>query len=430
MSLQENPMGDSFESMSKEQLLAVLKTLLKRGTQDASIGQVVGLYLSFMDGRVERKEITPDYLKNVKRDLERFARVNGSKLVRECAQHMLTNFIRNNPEWKSGHKQYSVSGHICTCLAWAKEEGLIGENPFRRVKVRVHKRSRRPCTAQEYVALMKFANRALRRILLFLRRTGARTSEARALRWQDVRLDDENPHVVLATHKSYFKTGKPRFFGLDAGTAGFLAALKRQAPPGIENVFFNTNGAPWTRLSLALAFRRTRAYAGLPDDIEHRFSAYSLRHLYCVSAIKAGMSTRMIADQLGHSSTAMVDGVYGSSTRSDLPHLGKVANEAINARLRERPRPIVPEKPLDLPPASQETGRLSAVFFGDKLRGLRLNAGLSQSQLGEKIGLAVGKIKEFESGRVRPTLETVALIAHVLGVNSNFFADERKDGAS
>jgi integrase len=265
---------DAFDGMTREQLLAVVKALGKQASADITIRQVIDLYLTLMRERVERNDLDADYVRNIKRDLERFATAHGPRIVAESQQHHVTMFLRSNPAWASAHAQRAVSGHICTCFRWAKEQGLIPDNPFRRIRTRVAQRSRKPVSPSEYVALMRHGHRALRRILYFLRKTGCRTSEARTLKWADVHLDEEVPHVRLVIHKTAKATGKPRLFALDVGTVRFLAALKRQAPGHVDNVFFNSNGRAWDRRALALAFRRTRAIAGLSGDIEARISAY------------------------------------------------------------------------------------------------------------------------------------------------------------
>jgi DNA-binding XRE family transcriptional regulator len=142
-----------------------------------------------------------------------------------------------------------------------------------------------------------------------------------------------------------------------------------------------------------------------------------------VQCILAGMSTRRIADQIGHQTTAMIDKIYGATTRENLANLGKIANEAVRSRLRERPKPLVDPGEDDGLPTSTGPERLKAVFFGDKLRALRLNAGMSQPQLAERVGLVTQKIKDLERGVLRPTVEMVVKFAEVFGTDKKYFED-------
>jgi integrase len=225
-------------------------------------------------------------------------------------------------------------------MALAKEQGLIENVTYRRVKNLGPKKARRPCTAEEYCALMRNGHRAIRRLLYFLRRTGCRTCEARLETWNDVHLDDENPYVILERHKTSKKTGKARMFGLDRGTARFLKNLRRQAPRLMAHIFLNGEGRPWTRRAISLHIRRLALRIGIDEGVAHRVSAYCIRHFYVARAIESGMTTRQIADQIGHETTNVIDKIFGVSTRSNAAHLGRIANEATRARLRERPRPV------------------------------------------------------------------------------------------
>jgi integrase len=336
---------DAFAGMNEAQLRAVLRAFAAKPAEDILVSAIIDAYMVELAGRAERKDIAADYFRNASRTLRDFRQARGHKSLAAARQHDLSAFILGNPLWKSAYTQAHASAVVTQCFTWAVEQGLIAASPFKRVKPTSTKGSRNPCLPSEYVALMRRGNRALRRLLFFLRRTSCRTSEARALTWDDCRLDDGLPHVLLRHHKTFQHTKQPRLFGLDAGTTRFLRALKRQAPASAvsrNHVFLNCEGRPYNRRSLALAFRRLRRVAGLSSDIDHRISAYSLRHMYVTECTKAGTSSRKIADQIGHVSTQMIDRVYGKSTRANLAHLGTVADEATRSRLRERRGPKKP----------------------------------------------------------------------------------------
>lgn len=62
--------------------------------------------------------------------------------------------------------------------------------------------------------------------------------------------------------------------------------------------------------------------------------------------------------------------------------------------------------------------RPELVEFGDRLRELRLNAGLTQEQLAERAGLAREYISGAETGRRNATLTTVYQLAAAIGVDA------------
>ena len=56
------------------------------------------------------------------------------------------------------------------------------------------------------------------------------------------------------------------------------------------------------------------------------------------------------------------------------------------------------------------------MFVGDKIRKYRIDAGQTQQQLAERIGVATITIRQYELGKREPNLETLQKIAEALGV--------------
>ena len=61
--------------------------------------------------------------------------------------------------------------------------------------------------------------------------------------------------------------------------------------------------------------------------------------------------------------------------------------------------------------------------IGDTLKQARLNAGLTQKQLGEKCGMADSAIRKYESGKNKPKIEPLKKIAAALNVSVIDLAD-------
>ena len=55
--------------------------------------------------------------------------------------------------------------------------------------------------------------------------------------------------------------------------------------------------------------------------------------------------------------------------------------------------------------------------FGNRLYALRKKAGLSQAQLGEKVGLSNKAVSKWENGQAKPGLEVVHQLADALSVS-------------
>ncbi len=57
--------------------------------------------------------------------------------------------------------------------------------------------------------------------------------------------------------------------------------------------------------------------------------------------------------------------------------------------------------------------------FGDNLKRTRLAKNMSQTDLGEKLGVDKGYISTLESGKKNPTLATISKLAKALGIASD-----------
>lgn len=64
--------------------------------------------------------------------------------------------------------------------------------------------------------------------------------------------------------------------------------------------------------------------------------------------------------------------------------------------------------------------------LGKKIKTLRKTRGLSQEDLGEKLGLRRSTISNYEIGRRSPSLRELEKIGDVLGVGLDYFGIERE----
>lgn len=60
--------------------------------------------------------------------------------------------------------------------------------------------------------------------------------------------------------------------------------------------------------------------------------------------------------------------------------------------------------------------------FGERLRVLRVAAGMTQQQLADRLGMKATNITRLEAGGRTPSWETVLRIAKVLGIPTDDFA--------
>jgi site-specific recombinase XerD len=145
-------------------------------------------------------------------------------------------------------------------------------------------------------AAASFRDRAL---LLLLYNTGARVSEALALRRRDLHL--ERPRQV----RLYGKGGKERVCPLWAETAAALRLLAMDTGSD-DTIFRSARGGPLTRDGVAYIIEKyvARAAESRPALRRRRVTPHVLRHSCAVALLQAGVDVSVIRDYLGHASVA------------------------------------------------------------------------------------------------------------------------------
>jgi transcriptional regulator with XRE-family HTH domain len=61
--------------------------------------------------------------------------------------------------------------------------------------------------------------------------------------------------------------------------------------------------------------------------------------------------------------------------------------------------------------------------FGEKLKSLRLAAGLTQAQLADRSGVPLGTIRDYEQGKRDPALSAAQKLARGLGASLSSFEE-------
>lgn len=136
-------------------------------------------------------------------------------------------------------------------------------------------------------------------LLLFLYNTGARVSEALAVRPRDLRL--ERPWQVRLLGKGQ----KERICPLWSETVSALRRIIR-ADRAEDTLFRNVRGAPLTRDGVAyLLTKYVRLAAQTAPALRKRHvTPHVMRHRCAVALLQAGVDVSVIRDYLGHASVA------------------------------------------------------------------------------------------------------------------------------
>ena len=190
----------------------------------------------------------------------------------------------------------------------AFEDGRVSDDvEWRRLKPFENVNAARPgyLTVEQALRLINAADGAtgFRDLVHAALQTGARYGELRALRVRDFH------RGKIAIHHS--KSGKPRDIVLtDEGNAFFEALTVGRDPAAL--MFVRPDGGPWLPSMQARPMRDACAGAGISPPI----GFHQLRHTWASLAVMAGMPLMVVARNLGHASTSMVEKHYGHLSSS------------------------------------------------------------------------------------------------------------------
>jgi integrase len=137
--------------------------------------------------------------------------------------------------------------------------------------------------------------------------TGCRYGELTAMTREDFNSDAGTVRVRRS------KSGKPRHVVLTQEGRDFVAGLAA-GKLGSARLFLRANGRPWAKSEQ----QRPLAAACAAACIEPAVNFHGLRHTYASRLAMAGVPLAVIAAQLGHSDTRMVEKHYGHMSPSYL----------------------------------------------------------------------------------------------------------------
>jgi integrase len=226
------------------------------------------------------------------RILSRFNAEFATRALARCLPVDLLDFILGRPGLKAAWTRRRWLSIIMRPFNRAAKLGVIARNPFAGAELPPGEDGR-DLTDEEFRALLRRSPAPFRRVLLFLRLSGARPGEMRAAKVEHVKLDAAC--LVLSKHKTSRKTRRPRCIVLNSVLVKLVTWLIPRAGQG-GHLFLNASGRPWTTGALTKNVRRLRENLGLPDDVK----LYGCRHAFATGAIVNGANPAVVAEFLGH----------------------------------------------------------------------------------------------------------------------------------
>ena len=228
--------------------------------------------------------------------------------------------------WSSSSKRHAAA-FLKRVWKWAHDRGFIPANTLAELKLT-------ECEYRDDVIEPEIHEKLVRHCLaspesrpfawyLIASRCGARPQQIREVTAKNVSAD--GTQWVFKSHKTKNKTGKPLIVYLSGCLQTVTRLLVKMHPTGA--LFRNSRGVAWKKDTVTQRFERLRTKLGLPDGTV----AYLYRHSMATDALRAGQSTAVVAQLLGHTDTRMVSKVYG--------HLDKHSQflvDAANATAKSR----------------------------------------------------------------------------------------------
>lgn len=241
--------------------------------------------------------------------LERWIAHVGQVDIGELRKHHLLTWA------KTWHETQAVQ----RLFAWATHEAeFIQRNPFKGMKLPKPRSRQRILTDREYARMLGGSRADFRRFLMAMRESIARPQEIRAVRWEWIRWEGDHQDVraALVAGDAFFELwefksrkqradqGTPRRILINQRLGRLVAFLGRRLVELRGEIFLNRCGKPWT--ANATRLRMKRLVRGLGIELDCRGEPivnYTLRHTAATQASAQGVSDRILAEVMGHTST-------------------------------------------------------------------------------------------------------------------------------
>ena len=206
---------------------------------------------------------------------------------------------------KAGLNRAYEYGYVDSDMAWRRVKKFRNVVPWLQVYLEI----------KECRALLRACPQDLRNLVKGALVSGCRVGELKRMRVCDYRKDLKRLIVTRS------KNGRPHHVSLPKEGALFFNHLTKGRPTD-ENIFLRGDGRAWW----GQTYYRPFLIACDAADINPKANFHSLRHTYASHAVMAGILVKVVAKQLGHQDTRMVERFYA--------HLGSsYVDEVIQKRM-------------------------------------------------------------------------------------------------
>lgn len=197
-----------------------------------------------------------------------------------------------------------IANALKAALTFARDSNkavIPSDDAWRRLKSfrKVGKARVRYLSVEESSRLLNGCETDFRKIVHGGFVTGARYGELRHVQIEDYHPDSE----ILTIQRG--KTGERKVYLTEEGAEVFESLTAGR--PGKEHIFLRADGEPWQPSQQT----RRMKEACIVAKIDPVATFYTLRHTYSAHLTQRGVSFKVIAESLGHTTTRMVELHYG-----------------------------------------------------------------------------------------------------------------------
>jgi integrase len=263
---------------------------------DVTIGHLVNLMADDVKGLIGK-----DRLRFLRLYLPKFLDFVGrTKPASSVSPNDVTRFLAQHPNWSRSTRS-AIIGAIKRVFNWGIDEGLLTENPIRKVK-RPAYAQRDSCVDAETAGKLigYFAATPIGVLVEFLHETGCRPSESYRLQVEHINLAQGTCKLPGKTTKA---TGEDRIIHLTPRAIEILKPLIARYKTG--HIFRSTSGSPFTPQRLYYWFSKARDDLGLPSAV----TAEAFRHAFATDGASR-VQTLVLAALMGHRDTKMLSRYY------------------------------------------------------------------------------------------------------------------------
>lgn len=279
--------------------------LVKSKKKDPPLIEILDLWIGWLKQQVDQGRRSQTYYDRILQTTTDFLAHFPDIRVSETTSLAVSQWFETKT-WK-GRTQKTAASHLRAALNWAVKKDFIEKNPLKSIDITGEELGREQIIDQDaHYKLMKECLKAPyrydRRFALFLAvmfHTGCRPGELANLKIEDWKGD-----YWIHDGKTTRATGKKRVVYTVGCAATILKILANGRTSG--RLYQARNGA-MTRNAIRIRIKKLREDAKLPSDTV----AYCYRHGFTHRALVNGVPMHMVAELLGHTSTRMIEQVYG-----------------------------------------------------------------------------------------------------------------------